>query len=215
MLCSDVPQAVVVFRRAVALKATRGPSYRTIQQAIENADTYAGAVVALERAVAHNELGVALDFAPTADYARRFANTTALYLASRPSTLVLPGDRALAERAVRAIAALLLGVPPRGRRALENPSDEIRSKVAARYSRWRDVVTDAWESDDFVVVVIGAGGNAITWSRAHRRELARLRRRPKIRPSAIAAQLTAWELDMPVRRVRAARANIEREIITR
>lgn len=198
-----MPVPLVVVRRSIVqivpVSARHGAAYQTYRSRIATATTYAELVTVLEQVLAHPELrtAAALDFAPADDIARRFLNSTV-------ANLNHPTDdprHLLAERALRVMMGLLTGPKP-GRRANPPTSPAQQADRLLALTRWSARVRVAWPD-------LKAGVVTFDLSAALRRRLrALLARRPGIRPSDVAAQLAAWDLRVPVRAVRAARASV-------
>jgi hypothetical protein len=189
-------QAVVVFRQGTAVFPQRSSRSHAAAAAVADADSYRAAVDALEAAVRSGDSGLALDFAPTANYARKFLNTTAAHVVR---------ETVLGRRAIAALGALLVGPPPArrvGRKKLPQPSVPQRDQVAAAWPRWAALVAAAWDADDFVELLVREAPEVIP----HRKAILRLRwRAARARPGDLVAHLVAWQLGIPLRRVRAAR----------
>jgi hypothetical protein len=186
---------LVVFRNGTAVRPTRSRQTIEAARAIDGARTFEQAILLLEQAVRDGDLGLAHDFAPMAEYARRFVNTTAAHVSR--------GDD-LGARAVMAIASLYIGAPTGGkpgRRRLPHPSASERDTVLKTYARWLALVAAAWEADDFLELIAKESPNVIPY----RKQILRGRWRPRARPGDLAAHLTAWQLGVSLRRVRAAR----------
>lgn len=82
--------------------------------------------------------------------------------------------------------------------------------VRSAQSHWEAVVRPLWRAavDDrsrLPRLLQEAAGARFLWSAAHAQELRGLLARRRLRPSDLANQLAAWELALPVRRVRLAR----------
>ena len=205
----------VVFHRGVPLvipaRWRRSAAYREYRRGIERATSYRQVLEQLEAVVRHPtaaaQSSAAADFAPTVAYARRFLNTTAAYR-TRPA-----GDprRQVAERGVRVLVALLTGLPERpGRKANVPLSHEAVMAVRSVFGHWYGIVRPLWRAagDDrgrLPRLIEQAAAGQFQWSAAHARELRTLLRRRGMRPTEVAHQLTAWQLDLSVRRVRLGR----------
>lgn len=188
--------------RIVANTWRRSAAYREYRQTIE-VRSYAQLVTALERILADPALRTcaALDFAPGVDYARRFLNSTAAFR-TRPSA---DPQRHLADRAVRLLVAILTGPVTRpGRHANPPLSGEQVATIQRTHDAWVLLVRKVWRFEDRLLAARSLLNERFVWSAGHRRALRALLLRAKTRPSDIAITLTAWEMRLPVRRVRAA-----------
>lgn len=184
-------------------------TYRRYRESIDSVGQYAEIVKRLEAAV-HDptlRLAIGLDFAPEADYARRFISTTGL---GRTKPLGSP-ERRLADRAMRLVIYLLCGGPrPAGRPIGRRAGPEEVKHVIDAHAAWLRLLRPLWlacGSDRRRIpgAVALASPDRLGWTAAHHHELARLARRRSTRPSTVATQLTAWELGLSVHAVRRLR----------
>jgi hypothetical protein len=183
----------------VAPSWRRLPAYRQYRQQID-VRTYAQLVEALERLVTDPVqcASAAIDFAPTADYARRFLNSTVAFR-TRP---VADPRRQLAERAVRVLLAILTGTVTRpGRHANPPLSGQQVREIQRVHAAWLALVRKAWRQEDRCRLLLQ---QRFAWSASHRRALRNLLAKPGARPSDVAMAVTAWELRLSMRRVRTA-----------
>jgi hypothetical protein len=197
----------VVMRRGLPLVLPRGyrqdPAYQQLRQALTATRTFAEVIRQLEQAVIQVPQ-IAVDLLPQEAWAQRFIYTIGRE-AVRPQPT--PRQRRLVTRSVQVLLRLLLGTRRRrtGRRPAPPPSAREARPVTETHQDWhgqlqgcrladredlrcriRNVARDRWG----------------LWGPPQDRQLARLVRKPRLRPSDLLPQLVAWELGLSVRRVR-------------
>ena len=192
---SPVPIVRVSRRGSVVIDRQwrTSPAYHAYRRRVTTARSYAGLVDLLETLT--DPTSAALDFAPHADYARRFLNTTVAYR-SLPSS---DPRRHLAERAVRALVPILVGASTRGRPHAV-PVACAAAVLQSHRQQWLAAIQRIWRMTPDVTDRLAALAALGT---PHTRKL-RPRVLARTRPSALATELTAWDLHVPVRAVRAA-----------
>jgi hypothetical protein len=155
-----------------------------------------------------------LAFYPSTAFERQFLNLTTKFRGLSPEH----PDRLLAERALRALNGLALVPPARGRKPKREMSAVSPRDIRAARDRWLMCIRPLWRAAGnrrwmrswstwrarFIAALELAQPAAFPIARAYRSALSKLVGREWCRPSDVADQLTAWELNISVHHVRAA-----------
>ena len=213
-----LPDVVLCRPRAGSVRVRpgfrRSRAYRTYRAQVAEARTYEQLLALLERLAATPapalRAGAVLDFAPGVAYARQFVNSTAAFRVYPPTD----PRRHLAERAWKALGALAsaAGVHPGGRPSVAPLTAAQHAHIRERRAAWVQVVRPIWTASGVdptnrVRGLLQASRDRLPAARAYHDALTTLIRREKCRPVDVANQLTAWELALPVRRVRESLAS--------
>jgi hypothetical protein len=211
-----MPRAdLLIVRGSIASRVprahTRSAAYRAYRADVTRASSYEALLTLLEQVTADTasrRFGVIIDFAPAADYARRFLNSTAAYRS-------LPPDdhrRHLAERAVRVLNSLQNVAGARRERAAAPRLDPATAASIMRTrAEWQAVIAPIWRAagpdrSRLTRAVEMAIAGRVPTAAAYRHDLLKLLKRRHLRQIDLVTQLTAWQLQTSVRRVRAASA---------
>lgn len=191
-------------------------AYRRYRKRIDGATSYGDLLARLTAALqAKDRDKIAADFAPSESYARKFLATTALYL-SRPRA---SAEHKQALRATKLLSELLWsGALRPGRPRSPEIDPMLTARGLAAVDFWLGLVRPLWhaagESRGTLARAIGlAVADRFTWTAAHERDTAKMLARRSCRPSTVAIQLAAWELDLSVRQVRQCRRRDADEVM--
>lgn len=188
---------LVIFRAGLAVPVPPGyagtAAHRALVAAL-NTDSFLTAIQTLETAPLASWL--AADVLTGAPWARRYL-----------TTLALVTHKKLTDRAVRALLRVLSGREvKRGRHRVGPLLPDQAARASAAVATWRAIIADLWTSDRSTLTAAllrAAQGRGI--AAAHHRALLALLRRKALRKSDVVLTLAAWEVGLPVRRVRGTR----------
>lgn len=186
-----------------------GPEYKKYRKAVAAASRFTDLLIFLERALDQPDqyASAASDFAPVADYARQFLNTTRAYLQQPHDS----PEWAQGQRALRLMERLLADTRrPRGRRKAGPLAPEWFEAVRSCYGWWEAVVTPLWHAAGrdrtrLASAIEQASSGRWPWAEAHRQALKLMCRRRSLRPSRVIEQIAAWELGLSLEQVRQVR----------
>jgi hypothetical protein len=200
----------------VGKKWADSPDYASYRGKVDSVTKFVELLELLERASGDRSIrsSAAVDFAPSAAYARRFLNTTALY-ACKPVGSV---EHTLAKRAEQAFTRLLFGGRHAGRPRQPVVSPDMHEHIMRIAKHWEAVLRPIWiaagdEKWQVGQALPSAVGPHLLWSASHRKALRAMLARKGVRPTAVVDQLTAWTLNLSVRQVRHARRSAADEMI--